>query len=211
MHICQDDNSVENRMDRRKFLRLCTTLAALAAVPCSALAADSGRIVLPAPDKSGGKPLMQTLALRRSTRSFSNSPLSQQILGDLLWAAWGVNRSDGRRTAPTGRNRQEVAVYAVLENGVWRYDAAEHALVRELAGDFRAGFGGAPLVLLYAAPQGPWTGMHVGSMYQNVGLYCASAGLGNVVRASGVSVLQGKVPLPDGWRIVMTQSVGWPV
>ena len=59
-----------------------------------------------------------------------------------------------------------------------------------------------------SAPEGRWSGMHVGSLYQNAGLYCASAGLGNYVHASGVSALDGKLPLPDGWRVLIAQTVG---
>lgn len=203
-------------MDRRTFLNMTLYAGAALTTLFSPAAArgeadgDGARIALPAPDTSGGKPLMQAFALRRSTRRFSNEPIPQQTLGDLLWAVWGVNRPDGRRTAPTGMNRREAAVYAVLGNGVWRYEAKDHALARVLSGDHRAAVGGAPVTLLYAAPQGPWSGMHVGSLYQNAGLYCASVGLGNVVRASGVSAMQGKLPLPDGYRILMTQAVGWP-
>lgn len=205
-------------MDRRTFLNmtLCsglvlTTLAAPAAARGEDAAdGDGARMALPAPETNGGKPLMQALALRHSTRRFSREPVSQQLLGDLLWAVWGVNRPDGRRTAPTAMDRRDVAVYAVLESGVWRYEAEAHALVRVLSEDHRAAVGGAPVILLYAAPQGPWSGMHVGSLYQNAGLYCASVGLGNVVRASGVSALQGKLPLPSGYSILMTQAIGWP-
>lgn len=84
-------------------------------------------------------------------------------------------------------NRQEVLVFAALPDGVWRYEP-DHALVRVLEGDRRAAMGGGSLTLLYAAPaSSPWSGMHVGSLYQNAGLYCASAGLGSYVHASGLA------------------------
>ena len=201
---------------RRILMSLSTGLAVLAlsltpAGPARSAgsAADGARMDLPAPDKKGGMPLMQALAERRSTKSgYTGAPLSAQELSNLLWATWGMNRPDGRRTAPSAMNRQEVAVYAVLENGVWRYDAAGHALIRVLDGDHRRAEGGGSLVLLYAAPEDRWSGMHVGSLYQNAGLYCASAGLGNYVHASGVSALDGKLPLPDGWRVLIAQTVG---
>ncbi len=171
--------------------------------------ADGARMDLPAPDKTGGMPLMRALAERRSSKSgYTGAPLSARELSNLLWATWGVNRPDGRRTAPSAMNRQEVSVYVALESGVWRYDAAGHALVRELDGDHRRALGGGSLALLYAAPEGRWSGMHVGSLYQNAGLYCASAGLGNYVHASGASALDGKLSLPDGWRVLIVQTVG---
>ena len=73
------------------------------AAPCAALAET---VSLPAPDTSGGLPLMQALAQRQTTRSLSSEPLDQTTLGNLLWAAWGQNRPDGKRTAPSARNRQ---------------------------------------------------------------------------------------------------------
>ena len=205
-----------NRLYRA--VALAVSLAALAAIftvvsiiaPAPALAESASKtIALPAPDKTGGVPLMQALAQRHSTKSgFNGAPLPAQQLSDLLWAAWGVNREDGRRTAPSAMNKQEVQVFAALENGVWRYEPG-HSLTMVLEGDWRAKLGGGSLVLLYAAPTASrWSGMHVGSIYQNVGLFCASAGLGDFVHASNASALDGKLPLPEGWGVLIVQSVG---
>ena len=197
----------------RHSLSLLLSLAALAlipAVPQAVSAADStARMELPAPDKTGGMPLMQALAQRRSTKTgFSGAALSPQQLSDLLWATWGVNRDGGRRTAPTAMNRQDVRVYVALESGVWQYDAG-NAMIKVLDGDWRGQMGGGSLTLIYAIPQSnEWGGAHVGSLYQNAGLYCASAGLGNFVHVSGLHALDGKLPLPEGWKIFIIQTVG---
>lgn len=195
-------------------LAFCLSMASLALLPpasTSALAAEASvrSMELPAPDKTGGMPLMQALAQRRSTKSgFNGAPLPAQQLSDLLWAAWGVNREDGRRTAPSAMNKQEVQVFVALDNGVWRYEP-RHSLTMVLEGDWRAKLGGGSLVLLYAAPTASrWSGMHVGSIYQNVGLFCASAGLGGFVHASNSSALDGTLPLPEGWSVLIVQSVG---
>ena len=198
-----------------KILLALALVSALALSPPHAEAAgdsESGleRMALPAPDKTGGKPLMQALALRATNRAISQQPIPERDLSNLLWAAWGVNRDDGRRTVPTARNSQAAALYVVLASGVWRYEGATHGLVKALNVDERARFGGAPVTLIYAAEEGPYAGMHVGSMYQNAGLYCASAGLANVVKGTGVSVLQGRLPLPPGYSILVVQSVGLP-
>lgn len=202
-------------MSIRNFLMsLSTGLAILAlsfpaAWAQAASAGNAARLSLPAPDKSGGMPIMQAFAARRSTKQgYSGAPLPEQELSNLLWATWGANRADGRRTAPTAMNSQDVILYVVLESGVWRYDAAGHALIRELTGDYRSKAGGGSLVLLYAAPRGRWSDMHVGSLYQNAGLYCAAAGLGNYVHAFGASALDGVLPLPDGCRVLIAQTVG---
>lgn len=175
-------------------------------------AADGGkRITLPKPQMTGGKPLMEALAARAASRSFSDRPVPEQVLSDLLWATWGINRPDGRRTAPTARNTQDIQVYAVLESGVWLYDAAANELVLALGGDARKKFGGAPVTLLFAVPEKDRFGfMHAGSLYQNAGLFCASAGLANVVKATGADALQGDLPLPAGYVVPIVQSIGWP-
>lgn len=197
----------------RYSLSMLLSLAALALVPASPAvtqAAESAtRMELPAPNKSGGMPLMQALNARRSIKTnYSGAALSAQQLSDLLWATWGVNREDGRRTAPTAMNRQDVRVYVALENGVWQYDAG-HALIKVLDGDWRSQMGGGSLTLLYAIPQAnEWGGAHVGSLYQNAALYCASAGLSNFVHVSGLHALDGKLPLPEGWKVYIIQTVG---
>ena len=197
----------------RHSLSMLLSLAALALVPASPAVTQAAeaatRMELPAPNKTGGMPLMQALNARRSTKTnYSGAALSAQQLSDLLWATWGANREDGRRTAPTAMNRQDVRVYVALENGVWQYDAG-HALIKVLDGDWRGQMGGGSLTLLYAIPQAnEWGGAHVGSLYQNAGLYCASAGLGNFVHVSGLHALDGKLPLPEGWKIFIVQTVG---
>ena len=197
----------------RHSLSLLLSLAALALIPAAPKAVSAGdstaHMELPAPNKTGGMALMQALAQRHSTRKgYSGASLSAQQLSDLLWATWGVNREDGRRTAPTAMNRQDVRLYVALESGVWLYEHT-HALVKVLDGDWRAQMGGGSLTLLYAVPLGnEWGGAHVGSLYQNAGLYCASAGLGNFVHVSGLHTLDGKLPLPDGWKVFIIQTVG---
>ncbi|MDR2050574.1 MAG: nitroreductase family protein [Deltaproteobacteria bacterium] len=174
------------------------------------LAADSV-LALPAPDRSGGIPLMRALNERRTDRGISSEALSNADLSNLLWAAWGINRSDGRRTIPTARGKQDINLYLAIENGVWLYEAKEHRLRQVLPEDYRGRFGNAAVTLLFASPaDDPFAGMHIGSMYQNAGLYCASAGLANVVKASGTDVLAKKLPLPAGYKIFIVQSIGHP-
>ncbi|MDR2055172.1 MAG: nitroreductase family protein [Desulfovibrio sp.] len=173
--------------------------------------APAKAITLPKPVMNGGIPLMEALSKRKSVREVSGKPVSEQDLSNLLWAAWGVNRPDGRRTVPTSRNKQEAELFVVLESGVWRYDAAGNALVQLSPVDARSRFGGAPLTLVYAAKAGDDAGgMHVGSMYQNVGLYCASVGLGNVVKSTGRAELDSVLRLPAGYKTYVVQSIGWP-
>lgn len=164
---------------------------------------------LPEPDRIGGKPLMQALAERHSTRSFTDEAISDQDLSNLLWAAWGVNRSDGRHTAPTAKNKQEVAIYVALADGVWKYDPAKQIIVRYLSKDIRGALGGAPLILIYTAPaEDESAKFHIGSLYQNAGLYCASAGLGGVVKVTGADEADRILALKDGYKAMIIQAVG---
>ena len=210
-------------MNPNRFFRavaLAVSLAALAAfftavsaiVPTPALAQNGAKVIaLPAPDKTGGKPLMQALALRHSTRSFTEEAISDQDLSNLLWAVWGINRDDGRHTAPTAKNKQAVAVFAARADGVWRYDPVAHSLVQYLSKDIRASIGEAPLVLLYAAPaDDPAAGFHIGALHQNAGLYCASADLGSVVKVTGADEADKILDLPDGYKVMIVQPVGHP-
>lgn len=165
---------------------------------------------LPAPDKTGGKPLMQALAERKAIRDFSDKAIEPQTLSELLWATWGINRSDGHRTVPTAMNRQQIVVYVVKQDGVWRYEASNNSLVKVLDKDYRSEFGNAPLSFVYAGAQGEHNSLSIGALFQNAGLYSASAGLANVVRAQYMNVLADKLPLPEDYKIYITQSFGWP-
>lgn len=194
-------------------LALALGLAAQAFIPALAPAENSPKsTALPAPEKTGGKPLLQALAERCSTRSFTEAAVSRQDLSNLLWAAWGINREDGRHTAPTAKNKQEVAVYVALPDGVWLYNPAKNTLEQHLVKDIRAELSvAAPLVLLYAAPaDDPAAGFHIGSLYQNAALYCASAGLGNVVKVTGAAEADAALALKNGYKVMIVQPVGHP-
>ena len=112
---------------------------------------------LPSPHTEGGKPLMQALKLRHSTRAYSSRALTAQTLSDLLWAAFGVNRPSGDRTAPYWRHVMVLDIYAAMADGVWLYEPGSHALLPHLDADIRPAtglqdfVGTAPLDLIYVA------------------------------------------------------------
>jgi SagB-type dehydrogenase family enzyme len=186
-------------------------------------------VVLPAPGQSGGMPLLDALAARRSTRTLDDRVLPTQVLSDLLWAGWGINREDGRRTAPSARNWQEIDVLVVLESGVYQYDPVAHTLRGLAAGDLRAAAGGqpfvatAPLNLVYVADTERMQGAppdqidryawaDAAFISQNVYLFCASEGLGTVVRAAfDRAALADALGLPETRRVILAQTVGYPV
>jgi SagB-type dehydrogenase family enzyme len=186
-------------------------------------------IKLPSPQTDIGKPLMQTLKARQTTREFSPKPLPLQELSNLLWAAWGINRPEsGRRTAPSAMNRQEMDVYAVTSEGVYLYDAKEHILIPVVEGDQRALTGkqpfvaSAPLNLVYVADFAKLgdasteakianSSADTGFIAQNVYLYCASQGLATVVRGNvDKPALEKAMKLRPEQKVVLAQTVGYP-
>jgi SagB-type dehydrogenase family enzyme len=192
-------------------------------------AADLQDIPLPAPHMAGGKPLMQALKERESSRAFSPKELPPQVLSDLLWAAFGINRAgSGKRTAPSAMNWQEIEIYAVMEEGVYLYDARANSLRAVERGDLRKlagtqGFvAGAPLNLIYVADmtrmsgasaenQALYSAADTGFICQNVYLFCASEGLATVVRGLVDREALGKaLKLPPQKKIMLAQTVGYP-
>ena len=142
-------------------MRKLTTLSLSLLLACAAVAQELSPIVLPKPQTDGGKPLMQALRDRASQREFAPDPLPPQVLSNLLWAAWGINRPEsGKRTAPSAMNRQEMDVYVATADGLYLYEAKEQRLkpvtkedLRALTGT-QAYVGMAPLNLVYVSRAG---------------------------------------------------------
>jgi hypothetical protein len=123
-------------MKRRQANTALLAAGAMAAVPAGVLAQPLR--ALPAPRKTIGKPLMQALQSRHSTRDYVTRPLSDQVLSDVLWAAYGINRPSGERTAPYWRHMMVIDVYTAMADGLWLYEPKEHALRKRLDADLRA-------------------------------------------------------------------------
>ena len=204
-------------------------LAALLISPARLAAQELKPIELPQPQTEGGKPLMQALKGRHTTREFKPNPLPAQVLSDLLWAAFGINRPEsGKRTAPSARNWQEIDIYVAMAEGTYVYDAKAHRLNPILSGDVRAATGGqdfvkdAPVNLVYIADlaktgdasaegQNLYTAVDTGFISQNVYLFCASEGLATVVRGTvDRPALAKLLKLRADQKIIVAQTVGYP-
>ena len=131
-------------MLRRSLMPVGLIAVLLLAVTGAGLAQDLAPIILPAPVMTGGKPLMQALKDRASAREFSPDKLPAQTVSNLLWAAWGINRPDGRRTAPSASNKQEIDIYVTLPDGAFVWDAKANTLNPVAAGDLRGATGTQP-------------------------------------------------------------------
>ena len=196
--------------------------------PIGGLAQELKPIRLPKPQTDVGLPLMQALNRRSSARAFSPEKLPAQVMANLLWAAFAVNRPDsGKRTAPSAMNWQETDVYVATADGLYVYDAKENQLNPVLRDDVRAQTGtqsyvkDAPLDLVYVADlakagsaspdRDMYVAADVGFIAQNVYLFCASEGLAAVVRGSiDRPSLAKTMRLRPDQRIILAQTVGYP-
>ena len=217
---------MEDTVTRRQVNTALLAAGAMAAMPVAAFAQEAR--ALPAPRKEAGKPLMQALQLRRSVREYSQRALPAQSLSDLLWAAYGVNRASGDRTAPYWRHIMVIDVYAAMSDGVWLYDPKQHALLPHLGADIRPQTGmqdfvaTAPLNLVYVvhgermkdvSPEDRRLYGSVDAAFagQNVYLYCASEGLATVFRGAVDHEKLGRaMKLGDGQFVAFAQTVGFP-
>jgi SagB-type dehydrogenase family enzyme len=185
-------------------------------------------IALPPVEPHGGMSLMEALAARRSSREFAPAPLPLSLLSGLLWAACGVNRSDGGRTAPSALNAQEIDIYAALPTGAYRYDAGARTLEQVAAMDIRRVTGyqdfvdDAPLDLVYvadhtrmrlvpAAQRESYASVAAGAIAQNVYLYAAAHGLATVIRAwIDREAIAEALGLTHDQQVLLSQTVGYP-
>lgn len=185
-------------------------------------------INLPEPQKTGGMPLMDALAKRSTSRAFDSRELLAQQLSSVLWAAFGINRADGKRTAPSANNKQATDIYVLLKSGAYLYDARANKLEPVLAEDIRK-LGGtqdfitnAPVTLVFVADLSKMgngsaeskkntANVNVGYISQNVYLFCASEGLATGARGSvDRAALGSRMKLRPDQLIILAQSVGYP-
>lgn len=207
--------------------------AVLVILSIPSMAGDLSDITLMEPDMETPGTLMQALESRASSRSFSGDTLSTEVLSNLLWAAFGINRPEsGRRTAPSAINMQEIDIYVATADGLFLYDAASGTLLQVGAVDIRTATGmqdfvaTAPVDLVYVAdyarmdPQRRgmtdedklfFSACDTGFISENVYLYCAVSGLATVVRgAIDRPALAEAMGLRPEQHIVLAQTVGYP-
>jgi len=207
---------------------LSINLSASAQKKQAAKAKKETAIQLNKPDFSNDATLMNALLERQTNRGFSSQELSWQQLSDILWAANGVNRPDnGKRTAPSARNAQEIDIYAFTASGVFFYDAENHQLKRISDKDSRQGvydrgdFHKAPLILVYVGnfdkmqgfdedARNFYSATDVGFVSQNVYLYCATQGLSTVICGSFNREGADKVLKIKNGKLLLAQPVGYP-
>jgi len=216
-------------MKTRTVLAIAISLIFCSGILIPGFAQEMKPLQLPEPKLDSSKSLAQALKERKTTREFSSETLSPQTLSNLLWAGFGVNRPDGgKRTAPSSYNKQEISIYVTTAQGAYVYDPKANTLVPVATGDIRPLAGtqtfvkDAPLNLIYVADLAKMNeaeepvklnlaSADTGFIAQNVYLYCASAGLATVFRASiNKQKLAEALKLRPDQRITYAQTVGMP-
>jgi hypothetical protein len=230
-------------MKRRTFVESAITFLpaiAVLGVPKVSLGQGLQPITLPKPEKDGGKSLLASIQERRTTRSISPDPLPVQILSNLLWAAFGVNRSEGLRgkpgrTAASASNSQEIDLYVALPQGVYLYEAVPHCLTPVVPGDFRArsgrrGAATAPVNIFYVVDlaryvvegqpdrnigdpevQKSYYYVATGLIASNVYLFAASQGLAAWFHNCDKVNTVKEFNLRPEQRVLFAQTVGYPI
>lgn len=233
-------------MNRRTFVKTLPALGVLASAAAGVAQETSGAprelqpIALPKPDTDGGKSVLASLWVRKTTRNCSPKSLPPQMLSNLLWAAFGVNRPRGSfgkvgRTAASASNSQEIDLYVALPEGVYRYDAVPHRLAPVVAGDFRARSGRgaaatAPVNIFFVVDltrydTGPgqpdrsigdpgvqkgYYCVATGLIAANIYLFAASQGLAAWFHNCNRDAAAKEFKLRPEQRVLYAQTVGYP-
>jgi len=228
---------MSKEMNRREFMKVSGSTGAVLMAGSFSLASaeELTPIHLLRPEMGSGNPLMQLLWKRKSLRQFSSEPLPVEVLSNMLWAAFGINRPDGKRTAPTANDKREIDIYVATPKGLYVYDAQAN-LLNPILGDDIGGMTGIPaqpyvkeaaVNLIYVADYSKmknyffgtvrdevkdlYTAAATGFISENVYLYCASEGLATVVRAEiDRPALASLMKLRPDQKIILAQSVGYP-
>jgi hypothetical protein len=229
-------------MKRRTFVKSAVTALpafAVLGIPSVNFAQEPQPITLPKPEKDGGKSVLASIQERKTIRTVSPDPLSPQMLSNLLWAAFGVNRPEGvrgkpGRTAASASNSQEIDLYVALPQGVYLYEAVPHRLVPVVAGDFRArsgrgAAGTAPVNIFYVVDlaryvmagqpdrsigdpevQKSYYFVATGLIASNVYLFAASHGLAAWFHNCDKVNTPKEFKLRPEQRVLFAQTVGYP-
>jgi hypothetical protein len=226
-------------MRRRTFVQSLPVLGVLAGSGVGLARDLPPPLELPKPEKDGGSTVMSALWARKTTREIRAQALDSQTLSNLLWAAFGVNRSKGPsgavgRTAASAFNSQEIDVYVALAEATYLYEAIPHRLVPVAAGDLRDQVGGAapgpaPVKLIYVVDRTRYKKAAVqdagglesdalkayyhcatGLIGGNVYLFAASQGLAAWFHTCNAAVLARELKLRPEQRALFAQTVGYP-
>jgi len=178
-------------------------------ISCSS-AQDLKSIKLNAPNLTRGDVLMKAFSNRKSTREFSDKMLSQQDLSDLVWAANGINRpNEGKKTAPSSQNRQDIKIYVCMADGNYLYNATNSTLEFISEDDVRPLKAPVCLILVSNTNE-TWGAIDGGIVSQNISLFCSGIGLATVPRAQmDADALKKALKLTGTQTLILNHPVGY--
>ena len=199
---------------------ICFLIAAISLGTISGVSANT--IKLPTPNLPGKTSLKTALEKRCTKRTFSSRALSELDISNLLWAAYGSNRADGKRTVPAAMGIYSISIYAALPDGVYQHLHGDNVLKKVSSEDVRSFSDSrkmgakAPVVLIMVADKeafgekgGKYEAIEAGAIMQNIYLYCAGNGLNTVVCGSfDGEKLAKALKLPASKYVILTQVVG---
>lgn len=192
-------------------------------------------IKLNEPILNQGLTVKEAIKRRHSTREFFSKPLSLSTLSEVFWAAYGVNRSDGKRTVPSAIGVYPLEIYGFTAEGVYKYNPDNHSLTQITDKDMRAKSGtqdfvmSAPLDIvifsdydkfktedeelnqIIAGQETRMSLLDAGAVTENVYLYCSSEHINVVERAmADEKTLKSTLGLPSSSHFMVAMSVGYP-
>lgn len=181
-------------------------------------------------DPVGGATINEALWARKSSRNFTYESLTLEELSGVVWAAAGINRPENNHlTAPSALALYPIITYVFLPEGVYRYEAEPHHLVRVVEGDYREFSAAqefaytAPVNLVYIADLGRYdssrftrevalnlAGLDAAGYAENVNLYAAGHNLKAITRGSykATEILSLLDLNPEQYSIALAQTVG---
>ena len=211
----------------KNILKFACIAMLMAATSCNA----QDNIHLTKPSLDNRVTLMQALLNRHSTREYADKQIPNDVLSTVLWAACGINRqSEGKITAPSAINAQDIQVYVVRQDGVYLYQPKDNSLQKVSSKDLRTAVAGrqsfaasAPLSLVLVSnhnkfpqqmPKEAKTRMGVvdaGYVSENICLACSALGLNTVPRMTmDTETLKKELGLDDNCDLVLNSQIGYP-
>ena len=220
----------------RRPLPLVVVLLAIAAAIAIGVGEDAPpaaprEVALPAPVTKGTVSLEEALSRRRSVRAYESKALTQQQLGQLLWAMQGItDPATGHRTAPSAMARYPLTVYVFNADGVFTYQPQGHKLITvsdkdqrpDLAGVSQRSVGQAAVTFVItgdpsklgaraAARAQQFMTLEVGHVAQNLALQAVALGLGSVpIGGFDPAAVAKLLNLPESQAVIYLLPVGYP-
>ena len=200
---------------------LILAIAAFAAEP------DKDISKLPKPDKKISMTLFDALQKRHSVRSFSDKAIDKKTLSNMLWAATGINREDGKMTAPTAMDARDIIVYVADKDGVSLYLPVENSLKQIIKEDIRPAIAerqknmaSAPIFLLLISDtsrfprrdgiEATFAAEDAGYVSQNICLAAEALGLATVPRhMMDRNAIKKALNLNESQLIMLNHPIGY--